>query len=93
MIMSVERIEKAMVNVYLFLAGPRFVNSKEGAEYCIVRLREKGITARVHQYEYVGTEDTGWGVYFEYHGWRIFAEEEMFAENLLTGREVFCPPC
>ena len=93
MIMTEERIKKAMVNIHAYLDGLRFVNSKEGAEYCVVRLAEKGITANVHTYEYDDAEDTCWGVHFEYHGWRIFVEEEMFAENLLTGRGTFCPAC
>ena len=93
MIMSVERIKKAMINVFMYLKGPKFDNTEAGVDYILNRLREKGIEGKGYSYECVDTGSEGLGVFFDYHGWRIYVEEEMFAENHENHRTVYCPPC
>ncbi len=98
MVMSEERIKQAMKNIFLYLEGPKFENTYAGAEYCICKLALKKITAIPYRYDYDDAANTlsealSWGVSFEYHGWKIHIEEEMFAERISDGRVVYCPPC
>lgn len=90
MIMSIERIEKAMLGISAYLKEKNS-NYRDGAEYCIHMLKKKGISAKAHEYEYVNIDDSYWGVHFDYHGWIIWIEEEMYAERKSNHKEVLCP--
>ena len=88
MLMTVERIEKALVTLTSYLQNITFYTKTE-AEECLRKLKTKGITGKAHEYEY--DNNSYWGVHFEYHGWVIWVEEETSAERKGDYKEVYCP--